>query len=394
MNPQDIFDLILPIGFGLILLVLVWFIFELILTVRHARATVDDIHTKITPTLEHVEEITASIKPAISKVDPLVERVSLTVDAANLEIMRLDQILEDVNDITDTVSSAVNAVDTAANAPIELVSNVTSRVRKAFRSKKASSESVALGDKRLAESGREDLGETKQTDSDYENLRRERKAEKTQISQAKHAAAEVTRESAAAVNEAVKAAIDQDSETIQNRYFTYGTTPRSNDESSTPSPFEAAHNEADLHTQGANPQEIYASQPVSAQEAVDIDQPVDQYQGYVPATNTQEAYGYQHLDQQAAAEQAFFDPDAMQVPQEYYPQEASDMSYYAQQGDNHQPIAEHSAPAEQYNNLQSVPEIQLPNAEALPDIQHFNQQLVNPQSVPAHQANETFNPNN
>ena len=85
-------------------------------------------------------------------MDPLVERVSLTVDAANLEIMRVDQILEDVGEITESVSSAVDAVDAAANAPLELVNSVTTKVRNAFKPRRASDESVALGQEK-AEGG-------------------------------------------------------------------------------------------------------------------------------------------------------------------------------------------------------------------------------------------------
>ena len=72
--------------------------------------------------------------------------MSLTVDAANLEIMRLDQILEDVGEITDSASNAVGAVETVTNAPMEIMNNVTSKVRDKLKTKRASDESVALGE--------------------------------------------------------------------------------------------------------------------------------------------------------------------------------------------------------------------------------------------------------
>lgn len=68
------------------------------------------------------------------------------MDAANLEIMRLDQILEDVSDITNSASNAVGAVEAATNAPMEIMNNVTSKVREKLKSKHASDESVALGE--------------------------------------------------------------------------------------------------------------------------------------------------------------------------------------------------------------------------------------------------------
>ena len=143
MDISEILSIALPVVYVIVGAVLVWLVIELVMTVRKTRKTVDDLQKQVEPTLASVERITASLEPVAAKVDPLVERVSLTVDAANLEIMRVDQILEDVNEITDSVASAVEAVDTVTNAPVELVNNVTSRVRNAFKSRRASDESVA-----------------------------------------------------------------------------------------------------------------------------------------------------------------------------------------------------------------------------------------------------------
>ncbi len=151
MDVKSPIDIVIPILYVLVFIALIWFIVELILTLRRTRSTVKDLHEKLEPSLENIEEISNSLKPIVNKVDPLVERISLTVDAANLEIMRVDQILEDVHEVTDSVSSAVSAVDTAANMPIELVSSLTSKMRHALSSKKASSESVSLGEKKAAE---------------------------------------------------------------------------------------------------------------------------------------------------------------------------------------------------------------------------------------------------
>ena len=120
MDVNEIINLALPIVYVIVGAVLVWFVIELVMTVRKTRKTVDDLQKQVQPTLASVE-------------------------AANLEIMRVDQILEDVNEITGTVSSAVEAVDTVTNAPLELVSNVSTKVRNAFKPRRASEESVALG---------------------------------------------------------------------------------------------------------------------------------------------------------------------------------------------------------------------------------------------------------
>ena len=145
MDFFSVINVALPVIYVLVGIVLMWFVIELVMTVRKTRETVTSVQKQLEPTLEHVEKITASLEPVCDKIDPLVDRVSLTVDAANLEVMRLDQILEDVGEITSSASSAVTAVDTVANAPLELVNSVTKKVRRKFTPKKASDESVALG---------------------------------------------------------------------------------------------------------------------------------------------------------------------------------------------------------------------------------------------------------
>ena len=146
MDFGEVMGVVLPIVYVVLGVALVWFVIELVITVRKTRTTVDKMKEQLDPTLESVQRITKSLEPAMDKVDPLVDRVSLTVDAANLEIMRLDQILEDVSDITDSASNAVGAVEAATNAPMEIMNNVTSKVREKLKSKHASDESVALGE--------------------------------------------------------------------------------------------------------------------------------------------------------------------------------------------------------------------------------------------------------
>lgn len=145
MGIEDILSIALAVVYVLVGLAVIWLIFELVMTARKARKTVNEMQKQIEPTLKHVENITASLEPVSAKVDPLVERVSLTVDAANLELMRVDQILEDVGEITDTVSSTVHAVDTVASTPLEIANSLSTKVRSMFKTSHASSESVDLG---------------------------------------------------------------------------------------------------------------------------------------------------------------------------------------------------------------------------------------------------------
>ncbi len=159
MGLLEVLNIILPVVYVLVGCVLVWFVVELVLTVRVARKTVGEVQEQLEPTLVHVEKITADLEPTmksvksitaqidpvVGKVDPLVDRVSLTVDAANLEIMRVDQILEDVNQITGSITKTMDTVDTVTSAPLELVNTVTSKMRSRFKPRYASEESVKLG---------------------------------------------------------------------------------------------------------------------------------------------------------------------------------------------------------------------------------------------------------
>lgn len=145
MDWNAILAIALPAVFVVVGIALIWFLIELIATVRSTRKTVTSIKNEIEPTLAHAESITAQIDPLIAKVEPLVDRVSLTVDAANLEVMRLDQILENVTDITEGLSSATSAIDAATNAPVNLVNKTSEKVRNVFKAHKASPASAALG---------------------------------------------------------------------------------------------------------------------------------------------------------------------------------------------------------------------------------------------------------
>jgi ABC-type transporter Mla subunit MlaD len=163
---MEALDLVLPIVYIVVGCALVWFLIELVITVRKTRKTVDDMQKQLTPAIESVQEISAEVEKKLppildnvnkisAGVDPLIDRVSLTVDAANLEIMRLDQILEDVSEITDTASKAVDTVDNVTSMPMDVVNNLASKVRGVFTPASASKESVELGRAKQEEAGAE-----------------------------------------------------------------------------------------------------------------------------------------------------------------------------------------------------------------------------------------------
>lgn len=222
MEFNQVINSALPILYVIAGIVLIWLIVELVITVRRARQTVEDIKKQIEPTLEHVESITASLEPATKKIDPLVDRVSLTVDAANLEIMRLDQILEDVGEVTDTVSSTVSTVDAIASAPMDLVNNVTSKVRGAFRSRGASEESIALGEEK-AEAAKAEREAEKDADQSEKKLRAVERIEQARQAEKEGSHNGSVRQGESSDQSVGDEGVSQEKQASgQEGYFTYG----------------------------------------------------------------------------------------------------------------------------------------------------------------------------
>lgn len=142
---MSIINMIFPIVYILVGIALIWFVIELVFTVRGVRKTVNDLKGQLDPTLSDVQQIVSDVQPTIKKVDPLMDRVTLTVDSVNLEMMRVDEILDNVTQITGGVNKAVGAVDNVTSAPLDLVNSLTNRFRTKFKPKYASEESVDLG---------------------------------------------------------------------------------------------------------------------------------------------------------------------------------------------------------------------------------------------------------
>ena len=73
---MELLNIALPIVYALVGVALVWFIIELVMTVRTARKTVKSVKKQIDPTLENVGKITASLEPAVANVNRLQSEVS------------------------------------------------------------------------------------------------------------------------------------------------------------------------------------------------------------------------------------------------------------------------------------------------------------------------------
>lgn len=89
----------------------IWALFELVKTLRSARSLAEDLD--------------ASLVPLLGKAD-------VTVDAVNAELLRIDEIVTVVEEVTNRVSSTSRTVQEVANAPAEIVGEITGRVRKAW----------------------------------------------------------------------------------------------------------------------------------------------------------------------------------------------------------------------------------------------------------------------
>lgn len=142
---MEIIDIILPIVYIVVGLALIWFVIELVITIKKVRGRAISTIDELQPSIKNIENMVEEIQPTISKVDPLVDRVTLTVDSVNLEMMRVDEILEDVSQITGTVSKTMNTVDNVTSAPLDIVTSVTNKVRKKFTPKYASDASIDAG---------------------------------------------------------------------------------------------------------------------------------------------------------------------------------------------------------------------------------------------------------
>ncbi|MDR3315419.1 MAG: hypothetical protein LBS98_02900 [Coriobacteriales bacterium] len=137
---EELLRQILIIVASILVLVFIIVGIEAIRTLRRARKTMDDL----APTLTRVNNALDTIEPALKRIDPLLERASLTVDAVNLEIMRADQILADISEVTSVTSGTVRKVAGVTDAPLNLLTSATEKVRNIFVERKAVKSSKEL----------------------------------------------------------------------------------------------------------------------------------------------------------------------------------------------------------------------------------------------------------
>jgi hypothetical protein len=95
--------------------VAIWALTEAVKTARSVRVLSDDLDARIVP---------------------LIDKLDVSVDAFNAELLRVDAIVTRFEEISDRVESTSKTVQDVANAPVEIVTDIADRVRRAWRTRK------------------------------------------------------------------------------------------------------------------------------------------------------------------------------------------------------------------------------------------------------------------
>lgn len=96
--------------------VAIWALVEAVATARSIRTLSDDLDARIVP---------------------LIDKVDVSVDAFNAELLRIDAIVTRFEEVSERVDSTSRTVQEVANAPVEIVTDLADRVRRAWRTRKS-----------------------------------------------------------------------------------------------------------------------------------------------------------------------------------------------------------------------------------------------------------------
>lgn len=96
--------------------VAIWALSEAVKTLRSVRVLSDDLDARAVP---------------------LMDKLDVSVDAINMELLRIDAIVTRFEEISDRVDSTSRTVQDVANAPVEIVTDLADRVRRAWRTRKS-----------------------------------------------------------------------------------------------------------------------------------------------------------------------------------------------------------------------------------------------------------------
>lgn len=95
--------------------VAIWALLESVKTARSVRTLSDDLDARVVP---------------------LIDKVDVSVDAFNAELLRIDAIVTRFEEVSERVDSTSRTVQEVANAPVEIVTDIADRVRRAWRTRK------------------------------------------------------------------------------------------------------------------------------------------------------------------------------------------------------------------------------------------------------------------
>lgn len=83
------------------------------------------------------DEARAAVADIRERAIPTMLKVDVAVDAVNANLLRLDSIMGDIESTTEQVANASSAVSNLASAPVDVVTNLAERFRKAWRVRRA-----------------------------------------------------------------------------------------------------------------------------------------------------------------------------------------------------------------------------------------------------------------
>ena len=77
MEFGEVMGMVLPVVYVVVGIALIWFVVELVVTVRKTRATVDEMKQQLDPTLESVQRITKSLEPCLLYTSDAADELTL-----------------------------------------------------------------------------------------------------------------------------------------------------------------------------------------------------------------------------------------------------------------------------------------------------------------------------
>lgn len=121
MNAPDILLVVLLSVAVVVCVFAIWALREMVATARSVRLLSDDTRERLVP---------------------LLDKVDVTVDAANVELLRVDAIITQVETASARVSHASDTLSNVVSAPGEIVNDVATRVRRAWKDRRRADESA------------------------------------------------------------------------------------------------------------------------------------------------------------------------------------------------------------------------------------------------------------